>query len=131
MGLLSSPPPEMRSLLLLVGLLATLALAQRPGRPGSGGRPSPCSDGGRPACADGSRPERPPRGQRGPPTCSTPSCGGASPVCPDGSPLNTESRRPCTGGRPVCADASISPLCEDGSEPGRGGRGSGGRPGRG
>merc|ERR1712130_1072327 len=69
MGLLSSLPPEMRSLLLLVGLLATLARAQRPGRPGSGGRPSPCSDGGRPACADGSRPERPPRGQRGPPTC--------------------------------------------------------------
>ena len=24
---------------------------------------------GRPACADGSRPQRPPRGQRGPPTC--------------------------------------------------------------
>merc|ERR1711862_162480 len=80
-SLLSSPPPEMRSLLLLVGLLATLASAQRPGRPGSGGRPSPCSDGGRPACADGSRPERPPRGQRGPPTCSD----GSSPVCSDGS----------------------------------------------
>ena len=30
---------------------------------------------------------------------STPTCGGASPVCPDGSALNTESRRKCTGGR--------------------------------
>merc|ERR1711934_1215276 len=85
--------PEMRSLLLLLGL-ATLALAQRPG---GGGRPSPCSDGGRPTCADGSRPERPPRGPA----------------------LSTEGRRKCTGGKPVCADSSISPLCADGSEPGR------------
>ena len=30
---------------------------------------------------------------------STPSCGGASPVCPDGSALSTTGRRPCTGGR--------------------------------
>merc|ERR550534_3566269 len=127
----------MRSLLVL-GLLVTLAVAQRPGGGGRpGGRPSPCSDG--------SRPQRPPRDQRGPPTCddgssplcsdgsapqkpekpgpcsdgSTPSCGGASPVCPDGSALSTTGRRPCTGGRPVCADASLSPLCADGSEPGR------------
>merc|ERR1711874_467879 len=136
---------EMRALLLLG--LVTLAVAQR-------GRPSPCSDGGRPTCADGSTPQRPPRGQRGPPTCSdgsspvcsdgsapqkpddpprggpcsdgsTPTCGGASPVCPDGSALNTESRRKCTGGRSVCTDSSISPLCADGSEPGRPGRGGG------
>merc|ERR1711990_456986 len=80
--------PEMRSLLLLLGL-ATLALAQRPGRPG--GRPSPCSDGGRPTCADGSRPERPPRGQRGPPTCSD----GNSPLCSDEAlPRSQKSRDP-------------------------------------
>ena len=30
---------------------------------------------------------------------STPTCGGASPVCPDGSSLSTEGRKPCTGGR--------------------------------
>merc|ERR1712088_5607 len=42
-----------------------------------------------------------------------------------GSALSTTGRRPCTGGRPVCADASLSPLCADGSEPGRGGRGGG------
>merc|ERR1712183_464818 len=79
--------PEMRSLLLLLGLV-TLALAQRGGRP-------KCPDGERPSCADGSRPERPPRGQRGPPTCSD----GNSPVCSDGSaPQKPERKGPCSDG---------------------------------
>merc|ERR1712183_290740 len=118
--------PEMRSLLLLLGLV-TLALAQRGGRP-------KCPDGERPSCADGSRPERPPRGQRGPPTCSdgnspvcsdgsapqkperkgpcsdgsTPTCGGASPVCPDGSALSTESRSAQTPASHHCATMAVS-----------------------
>ena len=55
-----------------------------------------------------------------PKLCSTPSCGGASPVCPDGSPLNTEGRRPCTGGRWVAFSLSFC-LCKISlfSSPGR------------
>merc|ERR1712045_563518 len=94
--------PEMRSLLLLLGL-ATLALAQRPGRPG--GRPSPCSDGGRPTCADGSRPERPPRGQRGPPTCSD----GSSPVCRTEAPPRSLTSLP--GVDPALMEA-LQPVAE-------------------
>merc|ERR1712110_1090651 len=106
--------PEMRSLLLLLGL-ATLALAQRPNRP------SPCSDGGRPSCADGSRPQRPPRGQRGPPTCSD----GNSPVCSDGSAPQKPDRPPKGGpcsdcSTPTCGGAS--PVCPDGSALSTGGR---------
>merc|ERR1712107_749207 len=77
-----------------------------------------------PLCSDGSAPQK----SEKPGPCSdgsTPSCGGTSPVCPDGSALSTTGQRPCTGGRPVCADASLSPLCADGSELGRGGRGGG------
>ena len=45
---------------------------------------------------------------------STPTCGGASPVCPDGSALSTEGRRPCTGGRwdPVNLYLSLSKVSE-------------------
>ena len=84
------------------------------------------SDGNSPVCSDGSTPQKPERPPRGGPCsdgrffpfkpamrklnllysqtqpcffASTPSCGGASPVCPDGSALSTEGRRPCTGGR--------------------------------
>merc|ERR1712211_212932 len=102
---------KMRSLLVL-GLLVTLAVAQRPGGGGRpGGRPSPCSDGGRPACADGSRPQRPPRGQRGPPTCDD----GSSPLCSDGSaPQKPEKPGPCSdGSTPSCGGAT--PVCPDGS----------------
>merc|ERR1712107_943290 len=100
---LMAPDPSAHQGASAVLLLATTApprsalteVLQKPEKPG------PCSDG------------------------STQSCGGASPVCPDGSALSTTGRRPCTGGRPVCADASLSPLCADGSEPGMGGRGGG------
>merc|ERR1712154_14776 len=58
----------------------------KPTRPDGGGPPT-CSDGNRPLCKDGNEPVRPPPCKDG----STPSCTGASPVCPDDSPLNTDT----------------------------------------
>merc|ERR1712002_447282 len=58
-----------------------------PPKCGDGSKPA-CSDGNRPdTCADGSTPTR-----RGPCSDGTkPSCGGADPVCPDGSALDLTS----------------------------------------
>merc|ERR1711874_836567 len=72
-----------------------IGTARRPGRPaGARCAPGPCCDGFHPTCG----------------------IYGDDAVCPDGSTLSTDIRRPCGRGRPVCADRSISPLCRDGRE---------------
>ena len=60
-------------------------------------KPGPCLDGGKPVCANRSRPT--PQ-LRKPPMCSN----GASPVCSDGNPPPRPG--PCDGGsQPLCGSA--------------------------
>ena len=140
---------RMKIILISLGFLA-LGQARRGGR-------GTCPDNNQPECADGSEPQRPPGGRRGPRTCddganplcsngsapvkpgpctdgSTPSCEGVAPICGDGSALDTSTFPPCgKDNKPVCA-AGGDPLCADGSAPrrgGGGGRGGGGRGGGG
>lgn len=110
-------------------------------------RPGPCSNGGRPVCADRSRPmpqfRKPPLCNNGAsPVCSDgnppprpgpcegggqPMCGSAQPVCADGSALS-DFGRPCTRGAPICQDRSKRPSCVSNNRPINGGNQSGGRP---
>ena len=103
---------------LLLSLLLTSSMARRP----------TCSDGASPTCtcSDGSLATKPPK----PSPCSDgslPTCEGSPLVCPNGEEWvpGKKCRRP--KGPPACAETSLSPTCDDGSQPtfGR----PGGRPG--
>lgn len=127
----------------LVVLVLASVLACSVARPG---HRSPCQDGSRPSCSDGTVIQRPARGGP-PPACDD----GTTPLCDDGSepqppqgghsgsseegghphrsPCQDDSRPSCSDGtviqrpargdpRPTCTDGT-TPLCEDGSEPQR------------
>merc|ERR1712166_1439793 len=71
----------------------------------------PCTDG-KPVCADGTIAKPPPRhgpGHKGPSDDFTACDDHSTPTCPDGTPLDlTTKHKPCTYGKPVCADGTIA-----------------------
>merc|ERR1719313_296988 len=73
---------------------AATAAADRDGKGGKGGKgncQSPCSDGSKPSCPDGSMPNR----TSHPPTCTN----GSMPLCRDGSVPKARGRKLQRGGR--------------------------------
>jgi len=71
----------------------------------------PCTDG-KPVCADGTIARPPPRhgpGHKGPSDDFKACDDNSTPTCPDGTPLDlTTKHKPCTDGKPVCADGTIA-----------------------